>query len=230
MPAVAALRRYPVKSMGGESLDSVALDRRGLAGDRWYAVVDSDGRLASGKDSRRFRRRDGVFGYTAATGGQHVVVSGAGASWHVGDASLDAHLSRTLGAPVRVAPEADVPHQDMGGVSLIGTATLRWCAERWGGSADPRRIRANVVLETDEPFEEDRWAGSVLDVGSAFLRVTQSIPRCRMIDIVQDGVVPGTHWLKPLATGRDLFLGIYADVERPGVMAVGDECSVVSDL
>ncbi len=222
MPAVAALRRYPVKSMGGESLDSVALDSRGLVGDRWYAVVDEDGRFASGKDSRRFRRRDGVFGYTAATGEQHVVVSGAGASWHVGDTALDAHLSTTLGSPVRVAAEADIPHQDMGGVSLIGTATMAWCAEQWGGSADPRRIRPNVVLETDEPFEEERWIGSLLDVGTAYLRVAESIPRCRMIDIVQDGVVPGQHWLKPLAGGRDLCLGIYADVERPGVISVGD--------
>lgn len=222
MAAVAALRRYPVKSMGGESLDSVSLDSRGLVGDRWYAVVDGEGRLASGKDGRRFRRRDGVFGYTAATSEQRVVVSGAGASWGVGDAGLDAHLSMTLGAPVRVAPEADVPHQDMGAVSLIGTATMAWCAEHWGGSADPRRIRTNLVLETDEPFEEERWVGSLLDVGTAYLRVVESIPRCRMIDVVQDGVVPEVHWLKSLADGRDLCLGIYADVERPGVIGVGD--------
>lgn len=31
---VQALRRYPVKSMGGESLEEVEVDVRGLAGDR----------------------------------------------------------------------------------------------------------------------------------------------------------------------------------------------------
>ena len=31
---LAALHRYPVKSLSGESLDEVRLDERGLAGDR----------------------------------------------------------------------------------------------------------------------------------------------------------------------------------------------------
>jgi uncharacterized protein YcbX len=51
------IRRYPVKAMGGESLDSVQVEARGVLGDRRYAVVDGDGKLASGKHSRRFRRR-----------------------------------------------------------------------------------------------------------------------------------------------------------------------------
>ena len=40
---VSRLRRHPVKAMAGEVLDSVAVDDRGLVGDRWYAVVDDDG-------------------------------------------------------------------------------------------------------------------------------------------------------------------------------------------
>ena len=43
---VVALRRYPVKSMGGEPLHVAELDRRGLVGDRGYAVVaHPDGRV-----------------------------------------------------------------------------------------------------------------------------------------------------------------------------------------
>ena len=45
------IRRYPVKSMAGESLPTVEVDARGLVGDRWYAVVDGDGKLSSGKHS-----------------------------------------------------------------------------------------------------------------------------------------------------------------------------------
>jgi len=97
---VVALRRYPVKSLGGESLGSVAVDARGLAGDRWYAVVDGDGRLAAGKDSRRFRRRDAVFSYAAHTASTSVVVTGPARSWSVGDVALDAALSAACLAPV----------------------------------------------------------------------------------------------------------------------------------
>jgi uncharacterized protein YcbX len=219
--SVVALRRYPVKSMGGEALHVAELDDRGLVGDRWHAVEDDDGRFASGKDSRRFRRRDPVFCYSARTGpdGQVVVTRGE-ERWPVGDPGLDQRLTEDMGATVRVRPEADVPHQDMGAVSIVGTATLAWCAERWGGSPDPRRLRVNVVVNTDEPFVEEGW--TEVEIGSARLHVATRVPRCRMIDIRQDGADPGEKWLRSLARERDLFLAVYADVARPGRISVGD--------
>jgi len=54
---VAALFRFPVKSMLGERLDRVRGGERGFAGDRAYAVVDrSDGRVASAKHPRKWGR------------------------------------------------------------------------------------------------------------------------------------------------------------------------------
>lgn len=54
---VAALFRFPVKSMLGERLERVAVGERGFAGDRAYAVVDrSDGRVASAKHPRKWAR------------------------------------------------------------------------------------------------------------------------------------------------------------------------------
>lgn len=225
--SVTALRRYPVKSMGGEALSVAELDPRGLTGDRWYAVVDDDGRLASGKDSRRFRRRDAVFDYSAHTGpGGRVTVARGDEGWPVGDPLLDRRLSRDMGAPVRVIPEAGVPHQDAGAVSLVGTATLRWCADRWGGAPDPRRLRVNVVVETDEPFVEEGWRD--IGLGTARLRVVERIPRCRMVDIEQDGVDPGPGWLRPLGRERELCLAVYADVVRPGHVTLGDPVRLVA--
>src|SRR5690242_5898679 len=96
---VAEIRRYPVKAMGGESLEEAAVDLRGLAGDRWYAVVDGDGKLATGKSSRRFRRRDQVFEFGSRTTPDGVTVSGRGATWSVGDPGLDAALSDAMGDP-----------------------------------------------------------------------------------------------------------------------------------
>lgn len=149
---VVALRRFPVKSMGGEGLLAADVDARGLAGDRWYAVEDEDGHFASGRSTRRFRRRDQVFDYAAETTTTGAVVVSRGARrWAVGDPELDAELTRGMGATVSVAPEGGIPHQDMGSVSLIGTATLDWCSRRWGSNPDPRRLRANIVFTSDEP-------------------------------------------------------------------------------
>jgi uncharacterized protein YcbX len=222
--SVISLRRYPVKSMGGESLDNVGIDARGLIGDRWYAVEDDAGRFASGKNTRRFRRRDAVFDYAAHTEpGGRVVVTRGGNRWYVGDDNLDRRLSEAMGTAVRITPESDVAHQDMGSVSIVSTATLQWCASRWGGSPDPRRLRVNIVVDSDEPFVEERWVDRELELGSTRLRVIERVPRCRMIDIRQDGAEPGSPWLKSVTQERENFLAVYADVSQPGQINLGDQ-------
>lgn len=222
---VASLRRYPVKSMGGEALDAVELERRGMTGDRWFAVVDGEGQLASGKTSRRFRRRDEVFDYAATTAADGTVLvarqDDASLSWAVGSTELDAELSRTMGAEVRVLAEAGVGHHDDGPLSLIGTATLAWCAER-GIDADPRRLRVNIVVETAEPFIEESWTGRRLRVGGAEIAVVDRLPRCRMIDLAQDGASAEGRWLALLGAERDACVAVYADIVAPGPVAVGD--------
>ncbi|STD09842.1 Uncharacterized Fe-S protein [Dermatophilus congolensis] len=111
-----------------------------------------------------------MFQYSAATVGNDVrVTHGDGGNWFVGDPDLNAHLSENVGEPVTVSAEQAVPHQDMGSLSLIGTATLQWCADKWGLNADPRRLRVNIVLETSEPFIEESWLGCSASLGAADL-------------------------------------------------------------
>lgn len=232
MPStVTALRRYPVKAMGGEELSTVDLDARGIVGDRWFAVTDGDGRLASGKDTRRFRRRDAVFDYAARTVDGRVrirTVEPGGPEWAVDDLALAAELSATIGVPVTVQPERETPHQDAAGLSLVGSATLRWCAERFDDVGDPRRLRANIVVSTDDPFVEESWVGQQVDIGSATIDVTERVVRCRTIDLAQDGVVPRGRWLAGLATDRDVRVAVYAEVVSPGRIRTGDALTVRS--
>jgi uncharacterized protein YcbX len=215
------IRRYPVKAMGGESMESIALDARGLVGDRAYAVVDSDGKIATGKHSQRFRRRDEVFEFGAGTTRDGVVVSGRGGSWPVPSGALDTALSEAMGDPVRVLPETTTPYFDALPVSLVGTASLEWCREHLGVDADRRRIRPNLVVETDQPFVEETWAG-VVEVGDVRLTAVERIERCRMIDIAQEGLPRDGRWLKTLTAARDMRLGVYLDVVRPGTLGIGD--------
>lgn len=44
-PSLAALYRYPVKSLGGEAFQSLDVTRRGFRGDRDWMVVDTQGRF-----------------------------------------------------------------------------------------------------------------------------------------------------------------------------------------
>jgi uncharacterized protein YcbX len=224
---VLEIRRYPVKSMAGEALDRVDLDARGLVGDRAYAVVDADGRFAAGKDSRRFRRRDEVFRYGATTAADGVVrVTRGDAHWTAGDAALDQDLSTRFGDLVRVLPEQGVSHFDARSVSIVGTATLEWCARELGVDADRRRLRTNLIVETAEPFEEETWVGRKAHIGGIRLAVVERVERCRTIDLAQDGVTTTTPWLKALGGSRELCVAVYADVVGPGTVAVGDAVDV----
>ncbi|WP_159451297.1 MOSC domain-containing protein [Demequina sp. NBRC 110054] len=223
---VVSIRRYPVKSMAGEDLHSVPLDARGLVGDRAWAVRDADSRLASGKNTKRMVRRDAVFSFAARTWEGAVLVSDGTSEWTAGALDLDAALCDAMDDDVAMAPETDVPHFDDGAVSLIGTATLDWCARELDVDADPRRLRVNLVVETDEPFVEETWFGQRIVVGSAVLAPVERIERCRTIDLAQDGVLERTRWLKGLGAERDLRAAVYCDVATPGTLTVGDAVSV----
>jgi uncharacterized protein len=219
------IRRYPVKAMGGESLESGEVDARGLVGDRAYAVVDGDGKVATGKHSRRFRRRDEVFEFAARTTSDGVIVTGRGGGWQAPSDALDAALSDAMGDPVRVLPETTTPYFDQGQVSLVGTASLDWCRAQLGVDADRRRIRPNLVVETDEPFVEETWTDAA-EVGSVLLTPVERIERCRMIDIAQEGLSSDGRWLKALTAARDMRLGIYLDVAQAGTLVVRDAVRV----
>lgn len=225
------IRRYPVKAMGGENLERAVLNDRGLTGDRWFAVRDEDGRLASCKNTRRFRRRDAVTQFDARTEASGEIRVSDGSRVHrVGDPALDAHVSEVMGAPVTVVPEGDVPHQDAGQISLVGTATVAWCARAWGVDLDVRRLRPNLVIRTDKPFIEEAWVGRHVTIGRAVvLRVIRRVSRCRTVDVAQDGVNPRRRLLSRLTQERDGLLAVYADVVTAGTVTVGDRVDVAVD-
>lgn len=231
--AVSAIWRFPVKSMAGELLTEVALDSRGLVGDREWAVYDAGGKLASGKMTSRFRRMDPVFALAAETlpnGGGVDIVLPSGERVRAGEGRADVVLSDHFGEEVEVAPQSDVPHQDAGQVSLVGSATLAELARLHGIDAplDVRHLRANLVVETDEPFLEESWVGRELAFGGApdaaevVLRVVEPIERCRMVDLAQVEVAEMDGLLRTISDQRNLCAAVYADVVTAGTVRIGD--------
>jgi uncharacterized protein len=105
---VAALFRYPVKSMLGEQLESAELGERGLAGDRAYAVIDrEDGRVASGKHPRKWARLLELrASYPDGPGSPALVSFPDGTAARTGDTDFDERLSHFLGRDVTLASHA----------------------------------------------------------------------------------------------------------------------------
>ena len=226
---IVLVTRYPVKSMGGEQLASAEVGPEGLFADREYAVYGADGKLASGKHSRRFRRMDPVFDLVAAKRGPETVVTlGDGTEVVVGQPDSDAILSAHFGEPVSLKRETDVPHQDAAQLSIVGSATLAELGRHEGDGrpVDPRHLRANIVVQTEQPYAEEDWVGHDVTIGEVGLRVSEPIERCRMVGVAQVGLPARPGMLRAISDHHDLFAGIYASITRPGTIEVGDVVTI----
>lgn len=227
---VTALHRYPVKSLVGERLEVADVVERGLRGDRLWAVRDEDGKLGSGKSSRRFRRMDGLLGLAASYDGDVPVVSFPdGRTLRGDDPAVHEALSHHVGRQVTLSREAEVSHFDDGPVHLVTTSSLRAVEQRLGEPVDARRFRPNLVVDTGnlEGMVEDAWVGSRLRVGEVVLEVVAQMPRCVMVDLPQVGM-GATRVLDVVGHLNDANLGVIATVVTPGRVRVGDQTRVPS--
>ena len=222
---VAELARYPVKSLRGESLDGVRVERAGLDGDRTWAAYTADGGIGSGKTTRRFRRIDGLLDHSAVLDGgpAPVITLGSGSRYRCGDPGTDAALSAALGRSVTLRAQTDVQHHDESPVHVVTTASLRHLEVILGGAVDVRRLRPNVVLAVEgEGFVEDSWSGRDLRLGDVVLSLGPGMPRCVMVDAAQPGVPMSPRLLTALGRIEHLCVGLQASVRSGGVVRVGD--------
>jgi len=222
---VLELWRYPVKSLLGEELPQADLVKRGLVGDRLYAVTDRDGKLGSGKTTHRFRRLDGLFELRARFGDDRPIVTlPDGRELTVDDPDLDAFLGERYADDLRIAREDKVPHHDAAALHLLTTASIRWLAERLPESTiDRRRFRPNVLVEEGGAERvEDAWVGSRFAIGTAVIRVTERAERCVMTTNPQSELRKDPAVLRAVTELNGACLGVFAEVEQAGTVRVGD--------
>jgi uncharacterized protein YcbX len=222
-PTIAALWRYPVKSMLGERCEELLVDTRGAAGDRLYAVRDAEGKLGSGKNSGRHRRIEGLFGLSAAHEGDLPRITFPdGRSMLANDPGVHAALSAALRTPVTLALEKDVSHYDSAPLHLVTTSSLAGLKKALPGAGiDERRFRPNLVIEGEG---ENRWIGRTLQVGDEVrLEVVDWTERCVMITMAQSELADEPRILRAVAQGEaEALFGVYAEVRVPGRIRRGD--------
>jgi uncharacterized protein len=225
---VVALRRYPVKSLGGERLDELEIEPRGVVGDRLWALVDGDGKLASGKGSRRFRAVRGLMLHGAGLDdGELVITLADGRSARPGQPAMAELVEAMAGPGWRLAREDAVPHHDAAPIHLATTSTLAALTQALGRPVDAERLRPNVLVDTgDDPvFAEDAWVGRDLAIGGVRLRVRERTERCVMVDHPRAGMppFPGSRGvLKTAGRLNAACAGVYADVVVAGPIRAGD--------
>ncbi len=101
---IGELRRYPVKSMLGETLERVEVRTRGLSGDRVCALIDdATGRVASAKMPRRWRRLLECGASFRDDSGAVEIVTPDGRRLDPADAGAAARISELVERKVRFA-------------------------------------------------------------------------------------------------------------------------------
>jgi uncharacterized protein YcbX len=159
-----------------------------------------------------------------------------------------AALTEFVGEPVHLVA-ADIPGEavDVHPVTLISSATIEHLRSVTPGGErlDHRRFRMLVEVDGCEVHEEDTWAGRRVRLGGATVRVVGPVPRCVVTNENPDSGVVDFATLRSIARyrgdlARDLttpvahlpddggvILGMYATVEEPGRVDVGDRVELV---
>ncbi len=234
---VTELWRYPVKSLQGERVTAAALTRRGLAGDRGWALFDPGTGL--GLTARRVpallhasaRLVDG------AAPARGVAITLPDGSTAADDDALTAWLGRPVALraatdptgprryenPDDVETEADhswgvfegsaAAFHDSVALTLLSTDTV--------GPRAMRRFRPNLVVDRGG---EDALVGTTVRIGGAEIAVTDRVGRCVMVTRAQPGgIAVDRDVLRWIHRERAGMLAVGAIVVRAGEVRVGDE-------
>jgi uncharacterized protein YcbX len=202
---VAQLWRYSVKSLRGESLESVDVLADGLRGDRATQVVDHKGARMTGRTAKR------LLG----------LQSGLDSS---GEPTIDGHAWQSPEA-LDLIREAAGPGADLaplgrhfddrailvttdGAISALGV--------------DGRRLRPNIFIEGVEGMAEAEWVGRRLRLGEAEVEVVDRCERCVMTTIDPDSLEVDPNVLRRINEEFGKLMGVLCEVVTPGELRVGD--------
>jgi uncharacterized protein YcbX len=211
---VAALFRYPVKSMAAEPLDAVEVSWHGLEGDRRWAFVRPDS-AGMGFPWLTLRQNNGLNGYRPRLDERcrPKITSPNGTERDVEDPLLAEEL--------RAHPmKLDRGTFDSAPLSLLTTHSLKSLTARLGEELDVRRFRPNILLEADCP-EED-WLGRTVRIGALEMRVDRRDKRCVVVNVDPETGARDRKVLKAIVQERQTYLGVYGTTVHPGRVAVGD--------
>lgn len=208
------LWRYPVKSMAGERLSRVQLDRSGLAGDRIVHVSGPGGGILTSRTHHRLLGLKGTLG----SDGQPLI---SGLPWNSPQALA---LVQQAAGPAARPAFYDGPERFDVLPLLVATDGA---IEAFGH--DRRRLRPNIVVGGVKGLAERSWPGKCLRIGEALIGIQDLRARCVMTTYDPDTLAQDNRVLREIVHKFDGQLALNCFVYRGGAIAEGDAVELIDD-
>lgn len=246
---IAALWRYPVKGLSPESIQTVDVTAgEGFLGDRRFALAHSNTAfdpahpewmpksnfLTLARDPRlaalTTRWIDVANTLTVERKGRQVAhgdLTSATGRAVLGD-FFGAYLKDEVHGTPRVveAPGQMFTDSRTKVVSIISSASLDDLKRVAGKPIDPRRFRANIMLDGLPLWQELNLIGREITLGTVRLRITKPIVRCSATSVNPDTGTVDINIPSLLRRGfRHIDFGVYATVLNAGTLRIGDPVS-----
>jgi uncharacterized protein YcbX len=256
MGEVVRISRFAVKGLSEEILPQISLTTgRGFPGDREYAlalattVFDPENPQPQPKTRfavlvRYAKLAELVSTYDSASallrlhGSDCLIVEG-NLSTSDGrkaiEEAITEHLADELKGPLRVVHAAGHRFTDvsvisaemMEAVSLINVASVRDFEQKLEREVDPRRFRANLLIDGWEPWREFELIGRHILIGDVKFKVQMRTKRCAATEVNPDTAQ------RDIRVPLELYdkykhpdMGVYLTVQSDGVVRNGDLISI----
>jgi uncharacterized protein len=247
MLRVRAIHVSAVKSLHLTPVEDATIGADGVEHDRRFMFVDSAGRVATQREmpvlaqvassydaetrmlELRLPGERIVREVPAAIGRASVDLWGREVPASVMNGPFAEAISALVGKPLRLLRADDgLRALDSHPVSLLSQASVDEVARQGRRThLDARRFRPTLLIDGCEAHAEDAWVGGRVRAGEVVLTVVRLDPRCALTTLDPDTGARDADTLRWLAEyrppqGGEVFCGIYADVETPGRVRVGD--------
>jgi uncharacterized protein len=228
---VAKIWRYPVSSMGGELLQSVAVERSGLAGDRKFGLYAKEtGEVAAPGRHKHWRPLPNVLTRIGSDGVEISIDQKQWIGMREGERALSDYLGFAVAFRAYDGSAEAAPLYELSPIHFLTTSAMAQLQEILPDAViDSRRFRANLVIDTDympSPLEQS-WIGQKLSIGDVELAGSEPCVRCAFTSLAQEPYIPFDKRVHSAISQRlDSHLGIYCTVVKPGSVQVGDEVRI----